>query len=418
MQEHDVADLGLAAEGQRRIDFADRTMPVLQAIRGSFAAEKPLEGVRIAACLHVTAETANLVRTLVAGGAQVSLAASNPLSTQDDTAAALVHEGVAVFARAGVDLAGYYAHIESALTMEPDLVLDDGCDLVNMLHTSRTDLAHRVRAGCEETTTGVIRLREMARAGILKFPVVAVNDTPAKRLLDNTFGTGQSTLDAILRSTNTLLAGRVVVVAGYGSCGRGVASRARGLGAQVVVTEVDPIRALDATMDGFRVLPMADAAVIGNVFVTVTGNRDVIRAEHLEVMRDGAILANAGHFDVEVDVRALHDLADERRRVRPNTDEFLMPDGRRLLLLAEGRVVNLAAGEGHPAAVMDVAFADQALTAEWLVDAAADLAPGVYDVPADIDATVATLTLSSIGVAIDSLSPYQQQYLRSWQYGS
>jgi adenosylhomocysteinase len=418
VQEHDVADLALAADGQQRIDFADRTMPVLAAIRRRFATEKPLEGVRIAACLHVTAETANLVRTLVAGGAQVTLAASNPLSTQDDTAAALVREGVAVFARSGVDLAGYYAHIESALAIEPDLVLDDGCDLVNMLHTTRTDLAHRVRAGCEETTTGVIRLREMARAGVLRFPVVAVNDTPAKRLLDNRYGTGQSTFDAILRSTNTLIAGRVVVVAGYGSCGQGVASRARGLGAQVVVTEVDPIRALDATMDGFRVLPMADAAPIGNVFITVTGNRDVIRAEHLELMRDGAILANAGHFDVEVDVRALHDLADERRRVRPHTDEFTMPDGRRLLLLAEGRVVNLAAAEGHPAAVMDVAFADQALTAEWLVGAAADLAPGVYDVPSEIDARVATLTLLSIGVSLDTLSQDQQDYLRSWQYGS
>ncbi|MDX6226877.1 MAG: adenosylhomocysteinase [Frankiales bacterium] len=418
MQEHDVADLTLAADGAQRIDFADRTMPVLAAIRRRFTDEKPLAGVRIAACLHVTAETANLVRTLVAGGAQVTLAASNPLSTQDDTAAALVHDGVAVFARSGVDLAGYYAHIESALAIEPDLVLDDGCDLVNMLHTTRPDLGHRVRAGCEETTTGVIRLREMARAGVLKFPVVAVNDTPAKRLLDNRYGTGQSTFDAILRATNTLIAGRVVVVAGYGSCGQGVASRARGLGAQVVVTEVDPIRALDATMDGFRVLPMADAAPIGNVFITVTGNRDVIRAEHLEVMRDGAILANAGHFDVEVDVRALHDLADERRRVRPHTDEFTMPDGRRLLLLAEGRVVNLAAAEGHPAAVMDVAFADQALTAEWLVGAAGDLSPGVYDVPAEIDARVATLTLLSIGVSLDTLSPDQQDYLRSWQYGS
>ncbi|MDX6258168.1 MAG: adenosylhomocysteinase [Frankiales bacterium] len=418
MQEHDVADLALAPDGAQRIDFADRTMPVLAAIRRRFTDEKPLAGVRIAACLHVTAETANLVRTLVAGGAQVTLAASNPLSTQDDTAAALVHDGVAVFARSGVDLAGYYAHIESALAIEPDLVLDDGCDLLNMLHTTRPDLGHRVRAGCEETTTGVIRLREMARAGVLKFPVVAVNDTPAKRLLDNRYGTGQSTFDAILRATNTLIAGRVVVVAGYGSCGQGVASRARGLGAQVVVTEVDPIRALDATMDGFRVLPMADAAPIGNVFITVTGNRDVIRAEHLEVMRDGAILANAGHFDVEVDVRALHDLADERRRVRPHTDEFTMADGRRLLLLAEGRVVNLAAAEGHPAAVMDVAFADQALTAEWLVGAAGDLSPGVYDVPAEIDARVATLTLLSIGVSLDTLSPDQQDYLRSWQYGS
>jgi adenosylhomocysteinase len=418
VQDYDVADLGLAADGRLRIDFADQTMPVLAAIRRRFADERPLAGVRIAACLHVTAETANLVRTLVAGGAEVTLAASNPLSTQDDTAAALVREGVAVFARSGVDLAAYYAHIESALTIEPDLVLDDGCDLVNMLHTTRTDLAHRVRAGCEETTTGVIRLREMAKAGVLRFPVVAVNDTPAKRLLDNRYGTGQSTFDAILRATNTLLAGRVVVVAGYGSCGQGVASRARGLGAQVVVTEVDPIRALDATMDGFRVLPMSAAAPIGNVFITVTGNRDVIRAEHFEVMRDGAILANAGHFDVEVDVRALHDIADARRRVRPHTDEFTLPDGRRLLLLAEGRVVNLAAAEGHPAAVMDVAFADQALTAEWLVGAAAGLSPGVYDVPAEIDARVAMLTLASIGVSLDELSPHQQDYLRSWQYGS
>ena len=393
-------------------------MPVLAAIRRRFTADKPLAGVRIAACLHVTAETANLVRTLVAGGAQVTLAASNPLSTQDDTAAALVQDGVAVFARSGVDLDGLLrAHrVGAGDRARPGARrrLRPGQHAAHDPHRP----AHRVRAGCEETTTGVIRLREMARAGVLKFPVVAVNDTPAKRLLDNRYGTGQSTFDAILRSTNTLIAGRVVVVAGYGSCGQGVASRARGLGAQVVVTEVDPIRALDATMDGFRVLPMAEAAPIGNVFITVTGNRDVIRGEHLEVMRDGAILANAGHFDVEVDVRALHDLADERHRVRPHTDEFTLPDGRKLLLLAEGRVVNLAAAEGHPAAVMDVAFADQALTTEWLVGAAAGLEPGVYDVPAEIDARVATLTLASIGVSIDSLSPDQQVYLRSWQYGS
>ncbi|POM26985.1 Adenosylhomocysteinase [Actinomadura rubteroloni] len=416
----DVADMALAGSGVGRIEWADRSMPVLRLIRERFAADRPLDGWRIAACMHVTTETANLIRTLQAGGAHVSLAASNPLSTQDDTAAALAVEyGASVFARSGVDRDGYYRHIHQALEIGPDLVLDDGCDLVNLLHLERTDLLGAVKGGCEETTTGVIRLHQMAREGALKFPMVAVNDTDTKHMFDNRYGTGQSTLDGIIRATNTLLAGKTIVIAGFGYCGRGLAERARGLGARVVVTEIDPVKALDAVLQGFAVEPMDDACRHGDVFITVTGNRDVIRGEHLAAMKDGAILANSGHFDVEIDVRALADLAVAvNPGVRPQADEYVLADGRRLVLLAEGRLVNLAAAEGHPAAVMDMSFADQALTCAWLAEAHAGLAAAVHDVPKEIDTEVARLKLASMAIGIDSLTPDQEEYLRSWRLGS
>lgn len=415
----DIADPTLAESGRARVEWAARGMPVLRFIEERFARERPLDGTRIAACLHVTTETAYLLRVLSAGGAQVALCASNPLSTQDDTAAALAAHGVRVYARHGVDRTAYYAHIDAALDVAPDLVLDDGCDLVTRLHTARQDVLAGVRGGCEETTTGVIRLRQMARDGALRFPMIAVNDTDTKHLFDNRYGTGQSTIDALFRATNTLLAGSTVVVAGYGYCGKGVASRAKGMGASVVVTEIDPTKALDAMMEGFRVLPMAEAAPLGDVFVTVTGNRDVLGPDHFAVMKDGAILANSGHFDVEIDVRGLAALAVEKpTRVRPATDEYRLADGRRLLLLAEGRLANLGAAEGHPAAVMDMSFADQALTAEWLVGAAGSLAPGVHDVPVRIDKEVARLKLAAMAVRIDTPTPAQEDYLTSWRHGS
>lgn len=394
-------------------------MPVLTAIGSGFGDERPFEGLRIAACLHVTAETAVLMGALKAGGAHIALAASNPLSTQDDVAQALEEYGIAVHAKAGVDRATYYRHINQALDIAPDIVLDDGCDLVNTLHTERRDLLDGVRGGCEETTTGIIRLRQMAAEQALSFPVVAVNDTRTKRMFDNRYGTGQSTFDGIMRATNAMLAGRVVVVAGFGYCGRGVAERAKGLGARVLVTEIDPVKALDAMLQGYEVKPMEEAARTGDVFVTVTGNRDVIRREHLEVMKDGAILANAGHFDVEIDVRALEELAVEvHHGVRPNTDEYVLPSGHRLLLLAEGRLVNLTAAEGHPAAVMDMSFSAQALAVAWLVREHERLEPGVYDVPEEIDVEVARLKLAAAGAAIDSLTPVQEDYLHSWRLGS
>lgn len=416
----DISDAALAYEGVKRIGWADRSMPVLRQIRERFAIERPLEGFRVAACMHVTTETAGLIRTLQAGGASVALCASNPLSTQDDVAAALVEEyGAEVFARAGTDREGYYAHIHRALETGPDFVLDDGCDLVNTLHIDRPDLIGAVRAGCEQTTTGVIRLHQMAREGALRFPVVAVNDTDTKHMFDNRYGTGQSTLDGIVRATNTLLAGKTIVIAGFGYCGRGLAERARGLGARVVVTEIDPVKALDAALQGFAVEPMARAAERGDVFITVTGNRDVIRGEHLAVMKDGAILANSGHFDVEIDVRALADLAVEvHESVRPQADEYVLADGRRLVLLAEGRLVNLAAAEGHPAAVMDMSFADQALTCAWLATGHAGLAPAVHDVPKEIDTEVARLKLASMSIGIDALTEDQEDYLHSWRIGS
>jgi adenosylhomocysteinase len=417
---HDVADLSLAAQGKTRIDWAERSMPVLRQIRERFEKERPFEGVKLAACMHVTTETANLMRALKAGGAELYLCASNPLSTQDDTAAALVSEyGISVFARNAVDTKGYYEHINSALDGQPDFVFDDGCDLVNTVHTTRSELLGTVKAGCEETTTGVIRLRAMAADNALKFPMVAVNDTDTKHMFDNKYGTGQSTLDAIFRSTNTLLAGKTVVVAGYGFCGKGVASRSKGMGANVVVTEIDPTKALDAAMEGFKILPMSEAARIGDVFVTVTGNRDVLRAEHFEVMKDGAIFCNSGHFDIEIDVKWLEDnAAAKNSKIRHQTDEYVMADGRRLLLLAEGRLVNLGAAEGHPAAVMDMSFSDQALTAEWLAKHSAELQPGVIDVPEEIDKEVARLKLASMGIDIDVLTPAQAEYLNSWDHGS
>jgi adenosylhomocysteinase len=417
---HDIADLSLAAAGRKRIEWAERAMPVLRQIKERFEKERPFEGARIAACMHVTTETANLMRALVAGGAEVHLCASNPLSTQDDTAASLVQDfGINVYARNAVDRDGYYAHINAALDCQPDYVFDDGCDLVNTLHTTRTELLDGIKAGCEETTTGVIRLKQMAKDGALKFPMIAVNDTDTKHMFDNRYGTGQSTLDAVFRATNTLLAGKTVVVAGYGYCGKGVSDRARGMGANVVVTEIDPTKALDAKMQGLTVMPMSEAARVGDIFITVTGNRDVLRAEHFEVMKDGAIFANSGHFDVEVDIRWLEANATAvNRKIRHETDEYVMADGRRLILLAEGRLVNLGAAEGHPAAVMDMSFADQALTAEWLVKNAAELTAGVYEVPAEIDKEVAAVKLSSMGVTIDTLTPAQEEYLNSWEHGS
>lgn len=356
---------------------------------------------------------------LKAGGAEIALAASNPLSTQDDVAQALRDYGIDVHARAGVDRATYYRHIHQALDLGPDLVLDDGCDLVNILHTERTDLLDGVSGGCEETTTGIIRLRQMAAESALRFPVVAVNDTRTKRMFDNRYGTGQSTLDGIMRATNTMLAGRTVVVAGFGYCGRGVAERAKGLGARVVVTEIDAVKALDATLQGYEVRPMAEAVITGDLFITVTGNRDVIRGEHLAAMKDGAILANAGHFDIEIDVRALDELAEEiHHGVRPNTDEYVLADGRRLLLLAEGRLVNLTAAEGHPAAVMDMSFSAQALAVAWLAEERVRLVPGVYDVPEEIDQEVARLKLAAAGIGIDTLTGEQEDYLHSWRVGS
>lgn len=417
---HDIANAALAAEGKKRIEWAERNMPVLAQIRERFEKTKPFNGVRIAACMHVTTETANLMRVLKAGGAELALCASNPLSTQDDTAAALVHEyGISVFARNGVDREGYYAHINAALDIEPHQVFDDGCDLVNTLHTTRKELLPNIAGGCEETTTGVIRLTQMAKDGALTFPMIAVNDTDTKHMFDNRYGTGQSTLDAVFRATNFLLAGRVLVVAGFGYCGKGVAERARGLGADVIVTEIDPTKALDAMMQGFRVMPMTEAAKIGDVFITVTGNRDVLREEHFVQMKDGAILANSGHFDIEIDVAWLEqNNVKKNAKMRHQTDEYVLKNGNRILLLAEGRLVNLGAAEGHPASVMDLSFSDQALTAEYLVKEAKNLKPGVHTVPTEIDKEVARLKLASMGGAVDVLTPAQELYLNSWEHGS
>jgi adenosylhomocysteinase len=416
----DVKDLGLAPTGRERIDWAAAEMGVLALIRDRFEKERPLDGIRIAACLHVTTETANLMETLKAGGAEVALCASNPLSTQDDVAAALCEEtGVYVYAIKGEDHETYYRHINSVLDHRPHLTMDDGADLVSLLHKERQDQIDEVIGGTEETTTGVIRMRAMAEDGALRYPIVSVNDADTKHLFDNRFGTGQSTIDAIMRTTNLLLAGRTVVVAGYGMCGRGVASRARGMGAQVVVIEVDPRAALEAAMEGYRVMPLREAARIGDVFVTVTGDTSVIRREHLEVMKDGAVLANAGHFDVEIDKQALADLASGRvRRLRGFVDEYTLGDGRRLHLLGEGRLVNLAAAEGHPAAVMDMSFANQALSVEWIVKSRGSLEPGVYPVPREIDLEVARLKLQAMRVEIDELTDEQEAYLRSWEHGT
>ena len=416
---HDIANASLAAEGKKRIEWAERNMPVLAQIRERFEKEQPFKGVRFAACMHVTTETANLMRTLKAGGAELALCASNPLSTQDDTAAALVYEyGISVFARNAVDREGYYSHINAALDIEPHQVFDDGCDLVNTLHTTRTELLPNITGGCEETTTGVIRLQQMAKDGALTFPMIAVNDTDTKHMFDNRYGTGQSTMDAIFRATNQLIAGKIFVVSGFGYCGKGVAERARGMGAEVVITEIDPTKALDALMQGYRVMPMAEAAKVGDIFITVTGNRTVIAAEHFQVMKDGAILANAGHFDIEIDVEWLEKNSQKNPKIRHQTDEYLLGNGRRVLLIAEGRLVNLGAAEGHPAVVMDMSFSDQALTAEWLVKSAKGLGAGVHMVPVEIDKEVALLKLKSMGATIDTLTPVQNEYLNSWKHGS
>ena len=402
------------------MEWADRTMPVLRAIRERFEKEKPLRGQRVAACLHVTTETGNLMRALKAGGAEIALCASNPLSTQDDVAAALVdHYGIATFAIKGEDNDTYYKHINAVLDLRPMITMDDGADLVSVLHTQRADQLPEVLGGTEETTTGVIRLRAMAADGALAYPIVSVNDADTKHLFDNRFGTGQSTMDAIMRSTNRLIAGKTFVVAGYGMCGRGVAARARGMGAHVVVTEVDPTSALEAVMEGYRVMPIRDAARVGDLFVTVTGDTGVIRREHFELMKDGAILANSGHFDVEIDKGALRELATGGvRRLREFVDEYTLADGRRINLLGEGRLVNLAAAEGHPAAVMDMSFANQALAVEWMVKNHTTLEKKVYPVPIEIDREVARLKLRAMNVEIDQLTAEQDEYLHSWQQGT
>ncbi len=415
----DVTDVGLAAEGVRRIEWAEREMPVLRLIRERFERERPLEGIRIGACLHVTTETANLMRTLAAGGAQVALAASNPLSTQDDAAAALVSVyGIPTYARRGEDRDTYYAHLNAVADTIPRITMDDGCDLVSLIHAERPEQVSEVLAGTEETTTGVIRLRAMAADGALRFPVVAVNEAQTKHLFDNRYGTGQSTVDGILRATNILLAGRNVVVAGYGWVGRGIASRMAGMGAHVAVVEVDPVRALEALMDGYQVMTHTEAAAWGELFVTATGNRNVFRREHFEAMRDGAIMANSGHFDAELDLAALRQMAEGHvREVRENVQEFDV-GGKRLNLVAEGRLVNLGAAEGHPAAVMDMSFANQALAAEYVAAHHPELEPRVYVVPEAIDREVARLKLAALGIELEPMTPEQEAYVRSWQQGT
>jgi len=417
--DHDVKDKSLAPAGVLRIEWAEKEMPVLAQIRERFAKEKPLAGVRVGACLHVTSETASLMRTLAAGGAQLALCASNPLSTQDDVAAALVVEyGVSTFAIKGEDRDTYYRHIQSVIDSRPQITMDDGADVVGLLHGERTDAVDGVIGGTEETTTGVIRLKSLQENGMLRYPIVAVNEAQTKHMFDNRYGTGQSTLDGIIRATNRMIAGKVVVVAGYGWCGRGFASRAKGHGADVVVLEVDPLRALEAVMDGFRVMPMAEIAPAGDIFVTATGDIHVVRKEHFEVMKDGAIVANTGHFNVEIDIPALEGLATSRRQVREFVEEFTLADGRRIYLLGEGRLINLAAAEGHPSSVMDMSFANQALAAEYMVKNAASLEKRVYDVPADIDAEIARLKLASLGTGIDTMTPEQVEYLASWNMGT
>jgi len=416
---YDVKDIGLAKTGQDLIDWASREMPVLLLIQERFAREKPLEGLKVAACLHVTSETANLMITLAAAGADVTLCASNPLSTNDAVAAALADlHGVNTYAIKGEDNATYYEHIEAALDFRPNFTMDDGADLVTMLHRDRTAGLADVLGGTEETTTGVVRLRAMAAQGVLRYPIIAINEADTKHLFDNRYGTGQSTLDGIIRATNVLLAGKTFVVAGYGWCGRGLASRAKGHGAEVVVTEVDPVKALEAKMDGFEVMPMARASEVGDIFVTVTGDVNVLDRSHFERMKDGALLANSGHFNSEINLKALDDLASSVRQVRPMVQEYKLADGRRLHVLGEGRLINLAAAEGHPAAVMDMSFANQALSLEHLARNHASLEPRVYDVPAEIDAQVAKLKLHAMGVEIDILTEEQVKYLSSWEEGT
>ncbi len=416
---HDIADIGLADKGLDRMEWAAREMPVLALIEARFRETRPLEGLRIAAALHVTTETANLVKTLLAGGAQVALCASNPLSTQDDVAAALVkHYNVPVYAVKGEDTERYYAHIHAVLDTRPHITMDDGMDLVATLHTQRQELLDHVIGGTEETTTGVIRLKAMAAQAKLRFPVVAVNDARTKHLFDNRYGTGQSTIDGILRATNVLLAGKNFVVAGYGWCSRGIAMRAAGMGAHVIVTEVDPLRALEAVMDGYRVMPMVEAARIGHIFCSATGDIHVVDRPHFQVMRDGAILANSGHFDVEINLEALAEMAVEVKRVRDYLDEYTLPDGRRLYVAGEGRLINLAAAEGHPSAVMDMSFANQALCVDHLRQHAATLENRVYPVPESIDREIAALKLQAMEIQIDTLTPEQEAYLHEWSMGT
>ena len=415
----DVKDIALAERGKRKIEWANQQMPVLQSIRKRFIKEQPLRGLRVSACLHVTSETANLAITLRDGGAEVVLCASNPLSTQDEVAACLVKDySIPTFAIKGEDNTTYYSHLEAALDHKPQMTMDDGADLVTMLLTKRPELVAGVIGGTEETTTGVIRLRAMAKDGTLKYPVIAVNDALTKHLFDNRYGTGQSTIDGILRATNLLLAGLKFVVAGYGWCGRGVAMRSKGLGADVIVTEVNPTRAIEAVMDGFRVMPMAEAAKIGDIFVTVTGNKSVLTGEHFERMKEGAVICNAGHFNVEIDIPALEKLSSGKKVARPFVDEYTMKDGRRIYLLAEGRLVNLSAAEGHPAAVMDMSFANQALAAEYMMKHSQELQPQVYPVPEQIDQHIAKIKLESMGVHVDKLTPEQEHYLASWSEGT
>ena len=418
----DVKDPGLAKDGRKRYEWADQHMPALRRVAEIFARTKPLKGTRLAACLHVTAETANLMRTLKAGGADVTLCASNPLSTQDDIAAGLVrYEHIPTFAVRGENNKVYYQHLHQALAHDPTVTLDDGADLVSLLHTDKhyADRVGQMCASMEETTTGVIRLRAMQQRGVLKLPVIAVNDATTKHLFDNRYGTGQSTLDGVLRATNILLAGKTVVVAGYGWCGKGVAMRARGLGAQVIVTEIDPIRGLEAAMDGFRVMPMRNAAREGDLFVSVTGDTSVLRKEHFLRMKDGAILANSGHFDVEIDLKTLGKIAESvQRQVRTNVDSYHLPNGRCLYVIGEGRLVNLAAAEGHPPAVMDMSFATQALTVRWAVEHQKRLTPQVHDVPKEIEDQVAGLKLTSMDIQLDRLTPEQKRYLASWEFGT
>ncbi|MBI3895768.1 MAG: adenosylhomocysteinase [Acidobacteria bacterium] len=415
----DVKDLGLADTGKLRIEWADQFMPTLGIIRKRFSKERPLAGVRISACLHVTTETANLAITLQQGGAQVALCASNPLSTQNDAAASLVQDfGIPVFAIKGENHDTYYSHLEAALQHRPQFTMDDGADLVTLAHTQQKELAKGIIGGTEETTTGVIRLRSMADQGVLQYPIIAVNDANTKHLFDNRYGTGQSTMDGILRATNILVAGSTLVVAGYGWCGRGIAMRAHGLGAHVIVTEINPTRALEAVMDGYRVMSLEDAAPLGDVFITATGNKNVIRREHFEKMKDGALVANSGHFNVEIEIPALEHIASNRRKIREFVEEFRLPDGRRIYLLAEGRLVNLSSAEGHPAVVMDMSFANQALCIEHLTKNAARLEKKVYSVPEEIDQTVAQIKLGAMGIRIDHLTPEQEKYLASWSEGT
>ena len=419
MEKYDVKDIKLAEGGRLKIEWAELEMPVLRTIQKRFAKERPLEGIRVSACLHVTTETANLMRTIQSGGADVVLTASNPLSTQDDVAAALVSQfEIPTFAIKGETNAVYYKHLDAALDHNPHITMDDGADLVSTLHTKRREMLDNVVGGTEETTTGVIRLRAMANDGALNYPIIAVNDAMTKHLFDNRYGTGQSTLDGIIRATNTLLAGKSFVVVGYGWCARGLATRARGMGSNVIVTEVDPLKALEAVMDGFRVMPIAEAAREGNIFCTLTGDLNVIDKAHLEVMKDGAIISNSGHFNVEINLPALEEMSISKRLVRPFVEEYVQKDGRRIYILGEGRLVNLAAAEGHPASVMDMSFANQALSLEYMVKNADKLENTVYGVPVDIDQEIARLKLKAMGIAIDSLTPEQEKYLNSWEHGT